>query len=100
MMEQAVEQRGDGRGVAEELPPVLDGMACPFCRAIFERDGEGRVVVVDFTRHWTQRDRAASLRLFRLVAEVLRAIEAGVSHPNPGWQCKDCPFQNRCWAWR
>ena len=24
-MEQAVEERGDGRGVAEELPPVLDG---------------------------------------------------------------------------
>ena len=51
-------------------------------------------------RYWTQRDRAASLRLFRLVAEVLHAIEAGVFHPNPGWQCKDCPFQSRCWAWR
>jgi CRISPR/Cas system-associated exonuclease Cas4 (RecB family) len=51
-------------------------------------------------RYWTQRDRAASVRLFRLVAEVLHAIEAGVFHPNPGWQCKDCPFQSRCWAWR
>ena len=51
-------------------------------------------------RYWTQRDRAASLRLFRLVAEVLRAIEAGVFHPNPGWQCKDCQFRSACWAWR
>jgi putative RecB family exonuclease len=51
-------------------------------------------------RYWTQRDRAANLRLFRLVSEILHAIEAGVFHPNPGWQCKDCPFQSRCWAWR
>src|SRR5262249_29444219 len=51
-------------------------------------------------RYWTQRDRAASVRLFRLVAEVLQAIEARVFHPNPGWQCKDCQFRSRCWAWR
>jgi hypothetical protein len=25
MMEQAIEQRGDGGGVAEELAPILDG---------------------------------------------------------------------------
>jgi CRISPR/Cas system-associated exonuclease Cas4 (RecB family) len=50
-------------------------------------------------RYWTTRDRAANRRLFRLVAEVLRAIEAGVFHPNPGWHCKDCPFRGRCWAW-
>ena len=54
----------------------------------------------ELCRYWTQRDRAASLRLFRLVAEVLYAIEAGVFHPNPGWQCKDCPFRSQCWAWR
>jgi hypothetical protein len=36
----------------------------------------------ELCRYWTQRDRAASLRLFRLVAEVLLAIEAGVFHPN------------------
>jgi hypothetical protein len=28
-------------------------------------------------RYWTTRDRAANLRLFRLVSEVLRAIAAG-----------------------
>ena len=50
-------------------------------------------------RYWTQRDRAANLRLFHLAAEILHAIEAGVFVPNPGWQCKDCPFQSRCWAW-
>ena len=28
----------------------------------------------------------------RLLSAVLHAIEAGVFHPNPGWQCKDRPF--------
>lgn len=39
------------------------------------------------------------MRLFRLASEVLRAIEAGVFHPIVGWQCKECPFRSRCWAW-
>jgi hypothetical protein len=38
----------------------------------------------EFHGYWTTRDRAANRRLFRLVAEVLHAIEAGVFHPNPG----------------
>jgi len=50
-------------------------------------------------RYWTTRDRAANLRLFRLVSEVLRAIEAAVFHPNVGWHCQDCPYRSRCWAW-
>jgi putative RecB family exonuclease len=54
----------------------------------------------ELCRYWTQRDRGASVRLFHLAAEVLRAIEMGVFVPNPGWQCKDCPFRGRCWAWR
>ncbi len=51
-------------------------------------------------RYWTTRDRAANVRLYRLTAEVLRAIEAGAFHPIVGWQCKDCPFRSQCWAWR
>src|SRR5262249_23573165 len=54
----------------------------------------------ELCRYWTQRDRAASLRLFRLVAEVLHAIEAGAFHPNPGRQCKESPFRSQCWAWK
>jgi CRISPR/Cas system-associated exonuclease Cas4 (RecB family) len=50
-------------------------------------------------RYWTQRDQAATRRLFRLAAEVLRAIEAEAFHSVPGWHCKDCPFRSRCWAW-
>lgn len=50
-------------------------------------------------RYWTTRDRAAKVRLFRLAAEVLRAIEVGVFHPTAGWQCKDCQFRSKCWAW-
>jgi len=53
----------------------------------------------ELCRYWTQRDRAANLRLFRLAAEILRAIEAGVFVPNTGWQCRDCQFRSRCWAW-
>ena len=51
-------------------------------------------------RYWTTRDRAANLHLFRLASEVLGAIEAGVFYPNVGWQCKDCVFRSKCWAWR
>ncbi|MBI2159941.1 MAG: hypothetical protein HYU25_06145 [Candidatus Rokubacteria bacterium] len=50
-------------------------------------------------RYRTTRDRAANVRLFRLAAEVLRAVEASVFYPNPGWQCKECPFRRKCWAW-
>jgi len=85
--------------VLEALPAVTPGLA-----------HDAPPVEVEHVEH-NQRHRAvralphgehgaANLRLFRLVSEVLHAIEAGVFHPNPGWQCKDCPFQSRCWAWR
>ena len=51
-------------------------------------------------RYPTTRDRAANIRLFRLASELLRAIEAGVFYPNVGWQCRDCVFRSRGWAWR
>jgi len=50
-------------------------------------------------RHWTTRDRAANLRLFRLVSEVLHSIDAGAFHPIVGWHCQACPYQSECWAW-
>jgi CRISPR/Cas system-associated exonuclease Cas4 (RecB family) len=55
--------------------------------------------VPELHRYWTTRDRAANVRLFRLAAEVVRAIEAGVFHPVVGWQCKECAYRSRCWAW-
>ena len=53
----------------------------------------------EFHCYWTGRDRAANLRLFRPVSEVLRAIEAGAFHPVVGWHCQDCPYRSRWWAW-
>jgi hypothetical protein len=50
-------------------------------------------------RYWTTRDRAAHVRLYRLAAEILAAVEAGVFPPRVGWQCQDCPVRSRCWAW-
>lgn len=50
-------------------------------------------------RYWTTRDRAANVRLYRMAAEVMRAIEAGAFHPIVGWQCRECPFRSKCWAW-
>jgi putative RecB family exonuclease len=47
-------------------------------------------------RHWTTRDRAANVRLYRLAAEVLAAVDAGVFPPSVGWPC---PVRSRCWAW-
>jgi len=40
------------------------------------------------------------MRLFRLVAEVLGAVEAGAFHPIVGWQCEDCVLRSKCWAWK
>jgi putative RecB family exonuclease len=54
----------------------------------------------ELLRYPTSRDRAANVRLYRLASEVLGAIEFGVFHPNVGWQCKDCQFRSKCWAWR
>lgn len=31
-----------------------------------------------------------------LVTQVLQAIEAWVSYPNPSWRCPECPFRRRC----
>jgi hypothetical protein len=50
-------------------------------------------------RDWTTRDRAGNVRLYRLAAEVLGAVEAGVFPPRVGWHCQDCPVRSRCWAW-
>lgn len=50
-------------------------------------------------RYPTSRDRQANVRLFRLASEVLRGVDAGVFHPIVGWQCKECQFRDRCWAW-
>ena len=43
-------------------------------------------------------DEKEEVRRLRRAVRVLRAIEAGVFVPNPGWQCRDCPFRSRCWA--
>lgn len=53
----------------------------------------------EFHRYPTSRDRQANVRLFRLASEVLRGVEAGVFYPVVGWQCKECQFRERCWAW-
>jgi putative RecB family exonuclease len=50
-------------------------------------------------RYWTTRDRAANVRLYRLAAEIIVAVEAGVFPPRVGWHCPECPVQSRCWAW-
>jgi hypothetical protein len=39
------------------------------------------------------------VRLYRLAAEILAAVEAGVFPPRVGWPCQDCPVRSRCWAW-
>src|SRR2546427_12438657 len=49
-------------------------------------------------RYWTTRDRAANVRLFRLAAEVLRAIEAGVFHPGGGGPWKEGSVRRPGWG--
>ena len=63
-------------------------------------DAPGVLGYVDqLHRYWMMRDRAANARLFRMAGEVLAVIEAGAFHPIVGWQCKECPYRSRCWAW-
>lgn len=50
-------------------------------------------------RYWTTWDRAANVRLYRLAAEILAAVEADVFPPRVGWHCTDCLVRSRCWAW-
>ena len=50
-------------------------------------------------RYWTTRDRAANVRLYRLAAEILAAVDVGAFPPRVGWHCQDCPVRSRCWAW-
>jgi hypothetical protein len=45
-------------------------------------------------RYWTTRDRAANVRLYRLVAEILGAVQAGVFPPRVGWHCQDCSVRS------
>jgi hypothetical protein len=49
----------------------------------------------EFHRYWTTRDQAANVRLSRLAAEILAALEAGVFPPRVGWHCRDCPVRSR-----
>lgn len=51
-------------------------------------------------RHSTSRSGADHAWFVRLVAEVLRGIDARAFPPNPGWQCADCEFARHCRAWR
>ena len=32
----------------------------------------------------------------RTAGGVLRAIDAGVSYPMRGWQCRSCPYESAC----
>jgi hypothetical protein len=76
-------------------PPVLSGLAD-------EADLRLRFDVLTKTRqpelhrYSTARDRAANARLYRLAAEVLAAVEAGVLPPRVGWPCPGSPVRSRC----
>jgi CRISPR/Cas system-associated exonuclease Cas4 (RecB family) len=59
----------------------------------------GRRMLLGQVSPWPTRDPAANVRLYRLAAEILAAIEAGVFPPRVGWHCQDCPVRSRCWAW-
>ena len=72
--------------------PCLPPLQCP--RRLLAGPPPTKTKQPELHRYWTQRDRAANVRLFHLAAEILHAIEMGVFVPNLGWQCRDCPFQS------
>jgi predicted amino acid-binding ACT domain protein/CRISPR/Cas system-associated exonuclease Cas4 (RecB family) len=77
------------------LSPLADGRSVRLRFDVLTKTKEP-----ELHRHWTTRDRRANVRLFRVAAEVLQAIEAGVFYPNVGWGCKDCVYRSQCWAWK
>lgn len=52
-----------------------------------------------FERLMVERTEEDDARLFRIVQEVLAAVEAGSFFPNPSWQCRDCEFRHACPLW-
>jgi hypothetical protein len=42
------------------------------------------------------RDEQDEFDFLRTVIGVLRAVEAGVDHPVPGWACRSCPYAYTC----
>ena len=102
------------RPLRQTLAYALDGRSQPRGRADDDRLGSTELLVAHQILAKFSEERgsvdseslrriplvaAVPRRLFRLAAEVLRAIEAEVFHPNVGWQCKECPFKSKCWAW-
>jgi ATP-dependent exoDNAse (exonuclease V) beta subunit len=43
-----------------------------------------------------RRDEADEADFLNLAVGVLKAIDAGVSYPVRGWQCRSCPYQSAC----
>lgn len=43
-----------------------------------------------------RRDRQDEADFLSLAVGVLKAIDAGISFPLRGWQCRSCPFQSAC----
>jgi hypothetical protein len=42
------------------------------------------------------RDDQAEADFVRTATGVLKAIDAGVSYPIRGWQCRTCPYESAC----
>jgi len=52
----------------------------------------------ELQRYRTTHDRAANVRLYRLAAEIIGAVDAGVFPPRVGWHCPDCFVRTLCWS--
>jgi putative RecB family exonuclease len=44
----------------------------------------------------TQRTKADGKRFVQIAHKLWRAIQGENFYPNPGWQCTDCPFVDKC----
>ena len=76
-----------GRQLYRERPPLrLDCLL---------KNREPKLERVDVIR--TEQD---DRRLFRIVQEVLAAIEAESFFPNASWQCRGCEVRHACPLWR
>ena len=79
------------------IEPLLDYFSTPeekWLRALYVRAGGKTGGRGDGTRE-SPRTGVTSSEGFCLSY----ALEAEVSPPNPGWQCKECQYRSQCWAW-
>lgn len=75
---------------------VLLGLANPGDEVLVRFDVLLKTKKPAMERYPVVRNSFDQQRAFGMLKDVLRAIDAQLYHPRPGWYCAECPFKKRC----